>query len=205
MGNNKVLKDRNSTWGVALLGLGVLLLVFNVLGLSTGPLVVTFIGLGLFVAMMMLGKSFGWIAVPASVMTMLGLILIYTNLPVIGSGRSWAYAWTLLFGAAGMGILVSHYWSGQPADTRFGTFLVRGSLIAFVVMGLMFELLFFSRGLVARLAWPAVLILLGGYLLLRARGAEGGSNAKPRIAPSVKKNGEPEFEPLKKKEKEEAR
>lgn len=201
----KPVRDNNASLGAILVVLGLLVLVFNLLGLGLGPLIVAGVGLGLFVVMMLLGKSSGWLAVPASVVTMVGLLLIYTS--VFNHGRSWAYSWTLLFGAAGMGTLISHYWSGRPQDTRFGSILVQASLVAFVGFGLFFEVLIFSRGLFGRLLWPAVLILLGGYLLLRARGGAGRSEAKPRpvrskpraktAAKRKAKADEVEFEPLK--------
>jgi hypothetical protein len=196
MSEKKPVRGSNATLGAVLLGLGVLLLVFNVLGLSAGPLIVTAVGLGLFMAMVLLGKRSGWLAVPASVVTMVGLLLIYTNL--FHHGQSWAYTWTLLFGAAGMGILISHFWSGRPQSTRFGTLLVQASLVAFVGFGLFFELLIFSKGsLWGALLGPAVLILAGGYLILRGRNGEPRPKPKPRKVRSKTKQAEVEFKPLK--------
>lgn len=196
MSEKKPARGSNATLGVVLLGLGLLLLVFNILGLSTGPLIVTAVGLGLFMVMILLGKRSGWLAVPASVVTVVGLLLIYTNL--FHHPRSWAYTWTLLFGAAGMGILISHYWSGRPQSTRFGTLVVQASLVAFVGFGLFFELLIFSKGsLWGALMGPAVLILVGGYLILRGRNGEARPDPKPRKVRSKPKAAEVEFEPLK--------
>lgn len=195
MSEKRTLFGSSASVGAALVALGVLVLVFNLLSLNLGPLIVTAVGIGIFVLMVLLGRKSGWLAVPAAVVTMVGLLLIYTNL--FNHDRSWAYTWTLLFGAAGMGILISHYWSGRPQSTRFGTFLVQASLIAFVGFGLFFEVLIFSRGLFGKLLWPAILILLGGYLVLRARNGDLPANGKPRIARSKSKKGETEFEPLK--------
>jgi hypothetical protein len=204
------LNGSGSLLGGALVGLGALLLIFRLLGLDAGALIVTAVGLGMFVAMVLLGKRWGWVAVPASVVTMVGLLLVYTSL--FNYGQSWAYTWTLLFAAAGMGILISHYWSGRPENTRFGTFLVQASLIAFVGFGLFFEVLIFSRsGFLGNLLWPAILIVVGGYLILRGRNGDPKPAPKPRKVRSkstskakTTKKAEVEFEPLEKGKSEEA-
>lgn len=203
MANEKnLLSNRNMTLGIALLGLGALFLVFNLLGYSSGALIVIFVGLGLFAAMVLLGKSFGWLAVPASVVTGVGLVLMYSMLYNIlfpnHKGLSWVYTWTLFFAAAGMGILISHYWSGQPHDTRFGTMLVKASLVGFVGIGLIVE----SIRFLSSFLWPIALILIGGYLLLRARNGKSHADPKPRKVRSKSGSKAVEFEPLKTGEEE---
>jgi hypothetical protein len=194
------LRDGNVSLCAALLTLGVLFLVFNVIGMSAGPLIWLFVGLGIFVLMVLLGKSFGWLAVPASVVTMVGVILlyslIYNGLFPRNAGLSWIYTWTLFFAAAAMGILISHHWSGRPQETRFGTGLLKVSLVAFVGIALIVEMIH----LLNTFLWPAVLIVLGGYLLLRNRNGKAQSNAKPRKVRSKAKSDEVAFEPLKTEE-----
>ena len=199
---------RSNIFGFVLVAIGAVYLLSNIFGVGrfiaelTWPLFVIGPGAGLFVLMMLAGKKSGWLAVPASVITVTGLLLFIANL--FNHWESWAYTWTLLFGAAGLGMLISHYWSGRPRGTRFGTFLVKSSLVAFVGFGLFFELLIFagSRGLLGRLLWPAVLITIGGYLLLRGRD-ETERSPGPRTVRSKARETEVEFEPLKVGNKEE--
>ena len=202
MSENRRGRRTNTTLGFLLVVLGVLFLLVNVFSLGrfiarfSWPFFVIAPGLALFVLMTVLGKSSGWLAVPASVITATGLLLFYANL--FNHWESWAYTWTLIFAAAGFGILISHYWSGRPRSARFGVLVVQASLVAFVGFGLFFEVLIFTRrSVLGGLLWPGVLILLGAYLLLRGPvGRSVSRGAEPRKVRS-KPKGELEFEPLK--------
>ena len=201
MNESKQKPSVNLSLGIVLIVLGIAYLVSNVFGLGglishlIWPMFVIGPGLALFVLMAVTGRSRGWLAVPASVVTTVGLLLFYTNL--FNNWESWAYLWTLLFGSAGLGILISHYWSGKPQNTNSAIFIVKASLVAFVGFGLFFELLIFTqRGFLGKLLWPAMLIVAGGYLLLRGRDGTLISRPAPRKVRSAAKNKQTEFEPL---------
>src|SRR4030042_1468306 len=96
--------------GRALVAVGALLLVGQVLDIDlwgfVWPLVVLVPGVVLFVAMASGGASTAALAIPASIVTMTGLLLLYQSLT--GHWESWAYAWSLIFPVSfGVGLIVA--------------------------------------------------------------------------------------------------
>ncbi|MHB1007532.1 MAG: hypothetical protein ACYC3S_18115 [Chloroflexota bacterium] len=173
--------------GLTMIALGLLFLVDQLLPVSiwrySWPFFVLIPGLLFFVGMGLGGRGADWLAVPGSIITMVGLILLFQNLT--GHWRSWAYAWALVFPTAlGVGLYIQGAWSGQPALTVRGLRWTRLGAVLFVIGGVFFEVVLdFSRGGIGRVVWPLVLILAGAYLLLR-RGELGMNEAigTPRAA-----------------------
>jgi hypothetical protein len=160
--------------GVILIGLGVLFLVarlFNSLPWqSLWPWTVIGVGGCLLVAMLVSGRSAAGLAVPGTIITTIGALLLYQN--ITGNWASWAYAWALFPAAVGLGILIMGARTGDEEQRRSGLRLARMGLVLFVVFGAFFELMVFGRASagIRQVAFPVLLILVGLYLLARRLG-----------------------------------
>jgi hypothetical protein len=134
------------------------------------PAVIIGVGLLFFVAMLVSGKQGGALAIPGSIITMVGLILLFHN--TFGFWETWAYAWTLIVVAAGIGIHIYGRFTGQDKTRQSGGVVARIGLVLFVLFGIFFELFIGLTGVFegSSLLWPLLMILLGVYLLLARSG-----------------------------------
>jgi hypothetical protein len=100
-------------------------------------------------------------AVPACIVGGIGILLYYQN--ATGNWESWAYAWTLIPGFAGIGAILAGLLGDNPRRSyRDGLNLIVISAIMFLIFGS------FLGGLnLLGQWWPLLLILLGGWLLIR--------------------------------------
>jgi hypothetical protein len=159
--------------GWALVGLGALFLVFQVLGVSLisvfWPFFIIIPGLLFFVGMIMGGKSASPLAIPGSVITGTGLLLFYQA--ITGHWASWAYAWSLYPGFVGVGIIIHCAWSGRRESMSSGVRLIGISAVMFLILGAFFELFLNISGdnPMGNVMWPGLVILVGVFLLLRGR------------------------------------
>jgi hypothetical protein len=125
------------------------------------PLIIIGIG-GLFFIGALLGTA--ELAIPGSIITGLGLLFYYQNLS--GNWASWAYAWALIPGFVGIGMLITSALDKTKQEMRGDSRrLLLISTVLFVVFALFFN---FPAGL-GRF-WPVLLIVGGLVLLLRNRG-----------------------------------
>ncbi len=164
-------------FGLALIGLGILFLLqqffdFNIWG-SLWPFLVIGAGAVLFMVALTGGQETGPVFIPASIVTMVGLILFTLNLT--DRWEAWSYAWTLILVAVGIGLLLHGMRSGQADLRRRGVQTIQSGLVMLLLFGAFFELLIFGSGRVASWVWPAGLIGLGLFLL--ARNLLGGRRA----------------------------
>jgi hypothetical protein len=118
------------------------------------------VGVGLF--LLALGAVVGepGMAVPATIVGGIGGILayqFYTN-----DWTSWSYIWTLIPGFVGLGIILMSLLGGD-ASVKDGGRLLMISFILLAVFGS-----FFGAMGMAGQYWPVLLILLGGFLLIRS-------------------------------------
>ena len=161
--------------GVVLVGLGVLFLVQQSLGIDIAgfawPLFVLIPGFALLIGFAVGPRSAAGLAIPGCVITTVGLILAIQN--TFGLWETWAYAWALIPASVGLGLRLQSERLGQPRGVRVGTRMFEGFLLAFVVLFVFFELILnlsnVASGALRTLVGPAVLILAGIYLLLRRR------------------------------------
>jgi hypothetical protein len=172
MENNR--KRSNLFVGIILIAAGALFLVTRLAGFrdwgAYWPFIIIGIGAAFFLGMALGGRNAGVLAIPGSIIVMIGLILLLQNW--LSTWETWTYAWTLIVCAVGLGIAFYGMWSGSPELRKSGWDLARLGLVLFVVFGVLFELIFsFSSG-VERLrspAWPVILIVAGvGLFLYRA-------------------------------------
>jgi hypothetical protein len=155
--------------GGGLVTLGILLLARRLvpgldLGLDPGRIwPLFFVVLGGLVLLSGLANRTPATAVPASVLTGLGLILFWQN--ATGRWESWAYLWSLMPGFVGIGLILSALFGAEDRAEamRSGATLLVVSAVLFIVFGSLLG----GLGLVGPW-WPALLIALGGLLLARS-------------------------------------
>ncbi len=180
-------------WGVILIALGVLFLLQELFNLDVWhyawPFLLIVPGLLCFAGMVLGGKNSGGLAIPGSILTMVGLIFLYQN--TFDRFESWAYAWALIFPTSiGIGRFIEGWWSDRPELRANGIAMVRSGLVLFLILAAFFELVLnlggFFREDTARFAFPALLILIGVLLLLsRIVNWSGAKAPVSQVAPSV--------------------
>ncbi len=156
---------------VILIGLGVVLLLgqlfdFSLIG-TFWPFIIILPGL-VFLYFAVKGEpGMAALAIPGAIVTGTGAILLFQQLT--GRWESWAYIWTLYPVFLGLGLIYMGQRTNTAGTYQTGRAFVQWGLIGFVVFGAFFELLVFGGGfgLFGRFTWPLLLILLGGFLLLR--------------------------------------
>ena len=128
----------------------------------------------------LLWRSLSGLAIPGSIFTVIGGMLLYQNLT--GHWESWSYGWTVILMAVGLGIFLMGTRGANADQRQSGLQLIRLGLILFIIFGSFFELLFTAGEpmSVRSVFFPAALILLGLYLLLSRSGLFGS-----RIEPSI--------------------
>jgi len=151
--------------GGMLILLGALLLVVRLVpgfrAVPTGPSIV--VGVGLFLLIMALLTKTPGLAIPACIVGGIGMLLYWQA--VTGNWGSWAFAWTLIPGFVGVGLLVAGLLGENPPETiKAGAIMIIISIGLFVVFGAFLG----GFGLLGRY-WP-VLLIGGGLLLLIVQG-----------------------------------
>lgn len=165
--------SRNNIWGfsvgVALIGLGLIFMLDQFLRIDImhylWPFFILAIGAAFFLGMVSGGRSLGALAVPGSVITMIGLLLFFQNL--FGLWATWSYAWTLIICAAGIGLMIFGRWSELPDLSRAGRVVIGIGLALFFIFGMFFELGASLLGMHSPggVFWALALILVGLYVL----------------------------------------
>ncbi len=132
------------------------------------------IGLGslFFLAMVAGGRQGAAFAIPGSIITGIGLVLLFES--VTGDWKLMSYLWTLIIIFVGIGIYLMGWYGGDAGQRQAGWRVMKIGFILFVVFGVFFGLLFSSNSL----AFPVLLILLGLYLVLSRSGLFGRRKAE---------------------------
>jgi len=143
--------------GLTLIIIGALFLVFQLVpGLDQligWPLIVIGVGALLLVIGVLTGAS--GMAVPGCIVGGIGGLLYWQN--ATGNWESWSYAWALIPGFVGVGIIVSGLIGGDARKALGeGGRLVIISLVLFAIFGSAFGAL----GALGQY-WPVLIILLG--------------------------------------------
>jgi hypothetical protein len=162
---------------------GILLMLFGGLALASQffgpfdfwgnlwPLIIIGVGAMLFVGMFAGGRGTSGLAIPGSIITVVGLLLMVQNLT--GHWESWSYGWTIIIASVGLGIYLMGIQREDEGQRQSGIQVMKVGAVLFILFGAFFEMIFNSSQL-AQIAFPIGLILLGGYLILR-RGAFGSA------------------------------
>ncbi len=159
-------------FGIILIVLGVLGLFdqfFNIrLGRFIWPFFILVPGVLLIVLTLRTERDTGEpFVMLGSLVTLTGLLLFYQNLT--GHWASWAYAWALVAPTGvGLGQWLYGTANGRPGMVKSGRDLISIGLLMFAVGFVFFELLLNISGLnFGPAGWGILLILLGGFMLLR--------------------------------------
>ncbi len=181
----------------ALVG-GTLLIAFGVLAMVqqifrdtftwslVWPITVIVFGGMFFAGMFAGGKQVSGLAIPGSIISGIGLLLLYQNLT--GHWESWSYAWALIVLFVGVGIYIMGLYAGDEGQKHAGQRVMRTGFILFVIFGAFFEMIFSSGGGVRNILFPSLLILLGIYLMVTRLGLFGRRKAETEmpVAPDDK-------------------
>lgn len=155
---------------------GTILIVFGLLSLVPRvfdmidwgfiwPFIVIGFGALFFIAMFAGGKQAAAFAIPASIISGIGLILLFQN--ITGHWESMSYFWTLIIMFVGGGIYLMGWYSDNANQKYSGFRVMKVGFILFIIFGVFFEFLFSPFN---NLIFPALLILLGIYLVLARSG-----------------------------------
>ena len=155
--------------GAILIGIGLLSLVSRLYtGIDWGLLwPVAIIGFGalFFIAMFAVGKSGAAFAIPGTIITGIGLVVLFQNIT-----RHWttmSYIWTLIIIFVGLGIYIMGRYGEDANQRQAGARVMKIGTILFIIFGTIFETVFSSLN---NIIFPILLILLGGYLVLSRSG-----------------------------------
>ncbi|MGD9093856.1 MAG: hypothetical protein PVF74_13490 [Anaerolineales bacterium] len=119
------------------------------------------IGTGVFLLLFGLVIGAPGMAVPACIVGGIGILLYWQN--ATGNWESWAYAWALIPGFVGIGVILAGLLEGNFRQALGdGGWLIIISLVMFVVFGSLLG----GLNLLGDY-WPVLLILLGLWMLIR--------------------------------------
>ncbi len=164
--------DRQRGIGIVLVALGAIFLIgrFVDLGAALWPLFVMGPGLALLAWAFLGGKESAGLAIPGSIVTMVGLILFVQN--ATERFDTWAYAWGLIVASVGAGTWLFGTLADRPKEVHDGIRTFSIGLTMFAAFGVFFE---FVIGFGGRPGWigswvvPLLLIGAGAALLWQRR------------------------------------
>jgi hypothetical protein len=137
------------------------------------PFIVIGIGALFFLAMVMGGRQSAAFAIPGSIISGIGLILLFQN--ITGRWESMSYFWTLIIMFVGIGIYLMGWYGGDASQRQSGWGVMKVGFVLFIVFGAFFELIFGSFN---NLIFPILLIVLGIYLILSRSGLFGAKKTE---------------------------
>jgi len=149
------------------------------------PITVIIFGALFFAGMFAGGRQVSGLAIPGSIISGIGLLLLYQNLT--GHWESWSYAWALIVLFVGVGIYIMGLYGANEGQKQAGQGVMRTGFILFVIFGAFFEMLFSSGNAfgIRSILFPGLLILLGIYLLVTRLGLFGKSRAATEMPASL--------------------
>ncbi len=118
------------------------------------------VGAGLLLAVLGFFVGAPGMAIPACIVGGIGGLLYWQN--ATGNWESWAYAWALIPGFVGVGIIFEGMFELRARTIRAGAWLVLVSLVLFFALGsLLGGFTLFGP------YWPVLLIVLGLVVMIR--------------------------------------
>jgi hypothetical protein len=131
----------NVAGGVLLILLGLMFLAYQLLpeqfgwlqSAETWPLIVVGVGVFLLVFGLLVGAP--GMAVPASIVAGIGVLLFWQN--ATGRWETWSFAWTLIPGFVGIGVILNGLLGGDKLSSALeaGLWLILISLTMFAIFG----------------------------------------------------------------------
>lgn len=170
---NKPRNPGSLVGGILLIVLGLLALfsqIFDRLDFwgNLWPFIIIGIGGMFFAGMVAGGKSTAGLAIPGTIIGMIGLMLFVQNLT--GHFESWAYGWTVIVFSVGLGIYIMGWWGGDASQRKSGAGVMRVGLFMLIIFGAFFEGLIFRSFSFSDFIFPVALILFGLYLIIKRSG-----------------------------------
>lgn len=156
----------NIAVALMLIGIGVWFLLVEMFpavrafayGADTWPLPI--IGIGLAIGLLGLLTWTPGMFIPACIVGGIGGLLWYQN--TTGQWESWAYAWALIPGFVGFGILLTGLFTRSRGAALTGFWMAFISLVVFSIFGA-----FLGGSALVSMLWPVLLIALGMMVMLR--------------------------------------
>jgi len=123
-----------------------------------------------FVGMFAGGKSVSGLAIPGSIISGIGLMMLFQNLT--NHWESWSYGWTVILVLVGLGIFIMGLYTGDSHRRQEGMRVMKVGAILFILFGGFFELIFSASNPygIQKYIFPVLLLLLGIYLVLGRSG-----------------------------------
>jgi len=121
---------------------------------------VPIIGMGVILALIALVTWTPQMFIPAAIVGGIGGLLFYQN--STGDWGSWAYAWALIPGFVGAGLLLAGLFGRSASQVTAGLWQMGISLVLFLVFGS-----FLGRPALLGKYWPVALIVVGLLMLVR--------------------------------------
>jgi hypothetical protein len=177
--------------GIVLVSVGMVFLAGELAGIRLGewlwPFLIIGPGLLFFLGMILGGPSAGGLAIPGSIITTVGVLLLFQN--TIGHFESWAYAWALIVVAVGLGLIMNGVWSNKPGLTQSGWRLAGLGVVLFAIGFFFFELILniggFGDLLGGRFLPSLLLIGVGVLALMRGIARRAPGDAPPAELPAA--------------------
>ncbi len=164
--------------GAILIGIGLLTLVSRMFtDIDWGllwPFAIIGFGALFFIAMFAVGKSGAAFAIPGTIITGIGLVVLFQN--ITQHWTTMSYLWTLIIIFVGLGIYIMGWYGEDANQRRSGGKVMKIGIILFIVFGTIFESIFSSLN---NVIFPILLILLGVYLVLSRSGLLGKKKDNP--------------------------
>ena len=155
---------------------GTILIVFGLMALAgqflrimdwgfVWPFIVIGLGSLFFLGMVAGGRQAAALAIPGSIISGIGLILLFQT--ITDHWESMSYFWALILLFVGVGIYIMGWYGGDANQKKSGLGVMKVGFILFIIFGAFFEMIFSSFG---NIVFPVLLILLGIYLVLNRSG-----------------------------------
>ena len=147
------------------------------------PLFIIALGGLFFVGMFAGGRSVAGLAIPGSILSGIGLMMLFQNLT--HHWESWAYGWTVILISVGLGVFIMGAYTEDTHRRRAGLRVMEVGAILFILFGGFFEMIFsaFRFNEVWQYLFPALLILLGVYLVVTRSGLLPGKHVNSNDQP----------------------
>ena len=179
------MKKGNITGGLILILLGMWFLAVEFVpqlkAWADGQWALLIIGIGVIFLVVSILNNVPALSIPAFIIGGIGGLLYYQN--VTGDWASWAYAWTLIPGFVGLGLLFYSLQASDKGTRSAGFILLLISSILFAIFG---SLLGASQEITKY--WPLLLIIVGGRTMFRA--LAGGKKEEAIEAPQPIENND---------------
>jgi len=137
------------------------------------PFSIIIFGAFFFAAMFAGGKSSAPFAIPGSIVSGVGLVMLFQSLT-----HHWemmTYFWTLIILFVGTGIYLMGWRAEDAKQKETGSKVMKIGFILFIIFGMFFEMVFSNFN---NILFPVLLIVAGAYLVLSRSGLLGSKKSE---------------------------